>query len=121
MAEAQIRRIVDGITSAYGATYSIDYLNGYPAMYNHPEETKLIRGLFGEEFSEEHVIEMEPTMGAEDFSYYLLEKPGTYFRVGAQTSSENAYPHHHPKFDIDERALLNAEKAFVKIVTHYLF
>jgi len=119
--EKQIRNIVNGITSAYGATYSIDYLNGYPALYNHPEETKIVRTLFAEQFSEENVLEMQPSMGAEDFSYFLLEKPGTYFRVGSQNENpETAYPHHHPKFDIDERALLNTEKAFVKIVAHYL-
>ncbi|WP_428909893.1 M20 metallopeptidase family protein [Niallia sp. Krafla_26] len=119
--EMQIRRIVEGITSAYGASYYIDYLNGYPALYNHPEETEVVRSLLTQEFSEENMIDMVPTMGAEDFSYFLLEKPGTYFRVGAQSSEETSYPHHHPKFDIDERALLNLEKAFVKIVAHYLF
>jgi amidohydrolase len=120
--EKQIHSIVEGITSAYGATFSIDYLNGYPALYNHPEETNTVRALLSEEFSEENVIDMEPTMGAEDFSYFLNEKPGTYFRVGSQNEeAATSYPHHHPKFDIDERALLNAEKAFVKIVSHYLF
>ncbi len=86
--EKQIHSIVEGITSAYGATFSIDYLNGYPALYNHPEETNTVRALLSEEFSEENVIDMEPTMGAEDFSYFLNEKPGTYFRVGSQ--NENA-------------------------------
>ncbi|MBM4760996.1 amidohydrolase [Bacillus sp. B15-48] len=118
--EEQIRNLTAGITSAFGASYTIDYLNGYPALYNHPEETELVRNLLTEQFSAENIVEMEPTMGAEDFSYFLLEKPGTYFRVGSQTSSATAYPHHHPKFDIDERALLNIEKSYVKIVAHYL-
>ena len=121
LVEKQIRSIVGGITSAYGATYSIDYLNGYPALYNHPKETQLVRSLLEEEFSQENVMDMTPTMGAEDFSYFLNEKPGTYFKVGAQKDSEPSYPHHHPKFDIDERALLNMENAFIKIVAHYLF
>ncbi|MCQ6276370.1 amidohydrolase [Bacillus sp. V3B] len=120
--ENQIKSIVDGISSAFGATYSIDYLNGYPALYNHHEETSLVRKLFVQEFSEGNVLELTPSMGAEDFAYFLREKPGTYFQVGSQNeTSHTAYPHHHPKFDIDERALLNVEKAFVKIVEHYLF
>lgn len=120
--EEQIRRIVDGITSAFGATYSIDYINGYPALYNHPEEAETVRNLLIEQFSEGNVAEMIPTMAAEDFSYFLLEKPGTYFRVGSQTDDPaTQYPHHHPKFDIDEQALLNMEKAFVRIIAHYLF
>ena len=108
--EKQIYSIVDGITSAFGATYTIDYLNGYPALYNHPAETETVRALLSEQFSAENIIDMEPSMGAEDFSYFLLERPGTYFRVGSQ--NENAathYPHHHPKFDFDERALLTSK------------
>jgi amidohydrolase len=120
--ENQINSIAAGITSAFGATYSIDYLNGYPALYNHPEETETVGTLLAEEFSEENIMAMEPTMGAEDFSYFLLERPGTYFRVGSQTEDEAThYSHHHPKFDIDERALINLEKSFIKIVSHYLF
>ncbi len=119
--EKQIYSIVEGITTAFGATFIIDYLNGYPALYNHQEETETVRALLAEQFSEENIVDMQPSMGAEDFSYYLLEKPGTYFRVGSQNEDEAThYPHHHPKFDIDERALLNLEKSFVKIVAHYL-
>ena len=120
--EKQIYSIVEGITTAFGATFTIDYLNGYPALYNHQEETETVRALLAEQFSEENIVDMQPSMGAEDFSYFLLEKPGTYFRVGSQNEDEAThYPHHHPKFDIDERALLNLEKSFVKIVAHYLF
>ena len=119
--EKQIYSIVEGITTAFGATFTIDYLNGYPALYNHQEETETVRALLAEQFPEENIVDMQPSMGAEDFSYYLLEKPGTYFRVGSQNEDEAThYPHHHPKFDIDERALLNLEKSFVKIVAHYL-
>lgn len=118
--ERQFRTILDGITSAFGATYFLEYLNGYPALYNHPAETKIVKNLLSEEFSTDNIIAMEPSMGAEDFSFYLLEKPGTYFKVGSQTGPETSYPHHHPKFDFDEKALLNLERAFIKIVSHYL-
>lgn len=120
--EKQMKSIVEGITTAFGATYTIDYLNGYPALYNHEGETETIRELFAQEFSEENIVEMKTSMGAEDFSYFLLEKPGTYFRVGSQNEDEAThYAHHHPKFDFDERALLHLEQAFVKIAAHYVF
>lgn len=122
LVKEEIYSIVEGITKGFHAGYKIDYLHGYPALYNHPEETELVRGLFSEVFSEDAVINLETSMGAEDFAYYLLERPGTFFSVGAQNESEHThYPHHHPKFDFDERALLNIEKAFVKIASHYLF
>ncbi|MCJ7840855.1 amidohydrolase [Lederbergia sp. NSJ-179] len=117
-----IHSIVKGITAAFQADFSIDYLLGYPALYNHSQETELVRTLFKEEFSNEAVIELKPSMGAEDFAYFLQERPGTYFRVGSRNEYEQThYSHHHAKFDFDERALLHIERAFVKIVAHYLF
>ncbi|WP_425467605.1 M20 metallopeptidase family protein [Psychrobacillus soli] len=122
LVKEEIYSIVQGITDAFHAGFKIDYLHGYPALYNHPQETEVVRNLFSDVFSEDAVIELEPSMGAEDFAYYLLERPGTFFSVGSQNENENThFPHHHPKFDIDERALLTIEKAFVKIVSHYLF
>ncbi|WP_156854926.1 M20 family metallopeptidase [Oceanobacillus sp. AG] len=119
--QEKINSIVAGITSAFDATYEIDYLRGYPALYNHEKETAIVREILSESFSEENVTELEPTMGAEDFSYFLEKKPGTYFRVGSRNENEAThYPHHHPKFDFDERALVNISKSFVRIVSHYL-
>lgn len=52
------------------------------------------------------LVEMEPIMGGEDFAYYLQEVPGCFFFVGAGNEDRGAvYPHHHPRFDIDEDAL----------------
>ncbi|RKQ27983.1 M20 metallopeptidase family protein [Oceanobacillus halophilus] len=121
LVENEIHSIVKGIISANNAGYEMDFLRGYPSLFNHQEETATVTRIFKETFNEEEVVALEPTMGAEDFAYFLKEKPGTYFRVGSRNDSESThYPHHHPKFDIDERALLNIEKAFIKIASHYL-
>lgn len=115
-----IHRIVKGITESFQAEATIDYLLGYPALYNHPEETDLVRNLLTEVFTEEHVEELQPSMGAEDFAYYLQERPGTFFRVGSRNENEAThYAHHHPKFDFDERALPIAAKALMKIYLKY--
>lgn len=117
--QEEIHSIVAGITSGFKATHSIDYLRGYPALYNHPEETEIAHRLFADLGP---VAESEPTMGAEDFAYYLQEKPGTFFRVGSRTDDlATQYSHHHPRFDIDERALVNTGKAFIKLAEHYVF
>lgn len=119
--EKEIHSIVAGITSANQAEYELDYLRGYPALYNHVEETKTVQEILKDVFDEDGVIALRPSMGAEDFAYFLKEKRGTYFKVGSRNQDEGThYPHHHPKFDIDERALLNIEKAFIKIIFHYL-
>lgn len=71
--EGDINSIVKGITSGFHATYKIDYLHGYPALFNHKKETETVRELLSEVFTEAAVIEMEPSMGSEDFAYFLKE------------------------------------------------
>ncbi|MGG0656164.1 M20 metallopeptidase family protein [Rummeliibacillus pycnus] len=118
----EIYSIVEGAASSAHATAEIDYLHGYPALYNHPKETALAKSLFEKQFGKDRVQDLEPTMGAEDFAYYLLEKPGTYFKVGSHNNDPaTQFPHHHPKFDFDEHALLEIQKSFVTIIAHYLF
>ena len=52
------------------------------------------------------VKEVEPVMVGEDFSVYLEKVPGAFILLGAGNSDKaTSYPHHHPKFDIDEGAL----------------
>lgn len=113
----EIYAVVEGATSAVDATYEIDYLHGYPALYNHSQETTLVKSLL----KDVEVIDLEPSMGAEDFAYYLREKPGTYFKVGSNNGQqETKYPHHHPKFDFDEKALLVIQQSFLQIAKHYV-
>ena len=53
-----------------------EFRRNYPPTINHPAETEFARRVMTEMVGADNVIEFEPTMGAEDFSYYLLEKPG---------------------------------------------
>lgn len=60
-------------------------------------------------------------MASEDFAYYLQHVPGIYFYTGSATEDPaTQFPHHHPKFNIDERAMKNSAKGFLSIVHHYL-
>lgn len=60
-------------------------------------------------------------MGGEDFAYYLQKKPGAFFNVGAGNKDIGAvYPHHHPKFKIDERSMLYCGEAFAALAEDYL-
>jgi amidohydrolase len=51
----------------------------------------------------ERVVSFDPLMAGDDFSAYLRSTPGCFFFIGA--GSDHAFPHHHPRFTIDERAL----------------
>ena len=57
-------------------------MRNYPPTINHPAETEFAREVMAEMVGADNVHEFEPTMGAEDFSYFLLEKPGCYFLIG---------------------------------------
>lgn len=119
--EVELREFVKGICESFQATAEIKYTNGYPATFNHSDETNVFQELMSSAIGNENVIEVEPLMGSEDFSYYLQEKPGMFFFTGARNEELGAnQPHHHPKFDIDERAMLYAGKAFLSLVNHYL-
>jgi amidohydrolase len=68
-----------------------------------------------------NVKKMEPMMGGEDFAYYVQKVPGAFFFVGGGNPQLDAvYPHHHPKFDVDERSMIIAGKVFVAAVLDYL-
>ncbi|WP_150233572.1 MULTISPECIES: amidohydrolase [Saccharibacillus] len=119
--ERDIRDMVHGITLAEHATYTLDYVNGYPALVNPPEQAEQVRDLFVRRFGEQSLFGLDASMGAEDFAYYLQHRPGHFFNVGSQNDSEDtAFPHHHPRFDIDERALLIAAQAFLAIAADKL-
>ncbi|MGE8205332.1 M20 family metallopeptidase [Heyndrickxia sp. NPDC080065] len=121
LVEQELKHLVNGICSAFHAECEIQYSRGYPAVYNHEEETNVFVDVIKSTLNEEMLVEMPAIMGSEDFAYYLKERPGMFFHTGARNEEIGAsYPHHHPKFDIDERAMVDAGKAFLGIVHHYL-
>ncbi|WP_027963856.1 M20 metallopeptidase family protein [Halalkalibacillus halophilus] len=114
----EMHKILKGIAVSYDAEYELDYVKGYPPVVNHETEVNYylhdgnqIPGVLS-------VRDVEPIMGGEDFAYYLEERPGAFFFTGAQIEG-HAYPHHHPKFNIDERALPTAAKALMHGVRKY--
>ncbi|UNO50744.1 M20 family metallopeptidase [Alicyclobacillus acidoterrestris] len=111
-----MEQIVKGVTEAHGATYEFRYEQGYRPVINDEAVTQRVRDALVEVFGEEVVIEGEPHMGGEDFSAYQSVTPGTFFNVGAGNVAKGiVYPHHHPKFTIDEDALPIGVEAFVSI------
>ena len=67
----------------------------------------------------ENVKLMEPVMAGEDFAYYLKRVPGSFFFTGSGNSEIN-YPNHHPKFDIDEKSMLNAARVLLCTALDFL-
>ena len=119
--EVFLKEVTQATCLAAGASVKIEFIKGYPAVHNHTEATKRIEALAKPIVGVDKVKRMTPIMGGEDFSYYLQKVPGTFFFVGGENPNLNAiYPHHHPKFDVDERAMLIAGKVFLSAVVHHL-
>lgn len=114
----EMEKIIKGTCTGYDASYDFNYEKGYPPVVNHPKEAALVLRAASEVDGVEKAEEVVPSMTGEDFSYYLLKKPGAYFFTGAQKEG-HFYPHHHPKFDIDERAMALAAKTLIHTVELY--
>lgn len=119
--ENRVRRIVASTCEGAEATGVVHYERGYPAVWNHPSETEHVKKCAGAIVGVQGVFEMEPVMGGEDFAYYLREVPGAFFFTGARNEEKGAkYPHHHPRFDIDERSMVVAAKILASVAINYL-
>ncbi|QQE77123.1 M20 family metallopeptidase [Alicyclobacillus sp. SO9] len=114
---ALMERVIKGVTDAHGATYTFKYERGYRPVINDEAVTEKLRECLVEAFSESVVQELPPTMGGEDFSAYQQKAPGVFFYVGARNEEKDiVYPHHHPRFTVDETALPIGVKAFIHAV-----
>jgi amidohydrolase len=104
--ERRIETVVQGVCQAFGATYELEYHYGYPSVINDESLVPLLSETASQILGEGRLSKSKPTMGGEDFSYYVQEVPGIMFRLGIRNEQKNAvYPLHHPMFDIDEAAL----------------
>ncbi|MEP6835196.1 MAG: M20 family metallopeptidase [Gemmatimonas sp.] len=101
-----MERIIGGVTSAFGATYKFSFERGYRPVVNDPAMTARLAAIVEREFGAETLQTLRPSMGGEDFSAYQQKAPGVFAFVGARNEAEGiTFPHHHPRFQIDERSL----------------
>ena len=120
--EKEIHRIVKGIEEQFGVTCELTYTADYPPLYNDPEITAFVRASLEKMNDQDikEVVEDKMVSASEDFAYYLEKFPGTFFNIGCRPKGvEKPYFNHHPKFDIDEDALLIAAKAVGQVVCDY--
>ncbi|TCI76997.1 amidohydrolase [Exiguobacterium sp. SH0S1] len=112
---AEMERTISHVCAASEATYELEYIRGYPPVINHYAETEHVRQSAARVVGEAGVIEMSPLMVGEDFAYYMQHVPGSFFFAGAGNPEVGAvFPHHHPRFDVDERAMLNTARVLMR-------
>lgn len=102
----RFKEIVKNISGAMGCEAEIDLWQLTPAVYNHPVISEYVKAVFEKNVDIE-VDTQSKTMASEDMAEFLLRVPGCFFMVGSANEKESLnYPHHHPKFNFDENALV---------------
>ncbi|MFN8557735.1 MAG: amidohydrolase [Dehalococcoidia bacterium] len=119
--QVEIERVARGVTAAWGAEVTCEYLRGYPVTVNEPRMTDVARR------AAELVLEpsaaltaLRPSMPAEDFSYYLQRVPGSFASLGVGTpGSTNRGGSHSGAFLLDEAALPIGVAYYLSLVTNF--
>lgn len=109
-----------GVAATYGGEIDLKYTYGYPPTVNaYPECVDVVNRASASVVGPERSGRPQRTMGAEDFSYFLQQRPGCFFFVGAALPGDTR-PHHKSVFDFDEEAILVGASVFVNIVREVL-
>ncbi|NLC71690.1 MAG: amidohydrolase, partial [Desulfuromonadaceae bacterium] len=102
-AAEHLENLVKGTCLAMGAGYQLEYSRDYPATHNDAALVAQARKLTTETFGENSWLDIpSPSMGSEDFSYFLQQAPGAMFRLGMGESSPSL---HSPYFNFNDQAL----------------
>jgi metal-dependent amidase/aminoacylase/carboxypeptidase family protein len=108
------------IAKTLGGDYELRYEIGGPPMINDALVSEVIEKTGRDMLGAENVGEIEKTLGAEDFGEFLKHAPGAMFTLGTQKQGHENYLLHHPKFDLDERALPIGTAMLVETAKRFL-
>jgi amidohydrolase len=117
----KMERILKGICEAHGATHQLDYRKGYPSVFNNPDLVQATLPSFRRIVGSENLLEMQPGMGGEDFSFFSQLTPGFYFRLGVANPEKNITEElHTPGFDVDETCIPLGVQAMAAALCDFL-
>jgi amidohydrolase len=103
MLSERLKTVCEGIAQSMRGRAEVNITLGTPPLINDREITDRLRKAAIEIIGEEAVTEVpEPTMGGEDMACFLESVPGSFFFLPSMFGEGKDYPHHHPKFDLDE-------------------
>ncbi|WIV97056.1 M20 aminoacylase family protein [Kinneretia aquatilis] len=125
--ERRMEEMAQGIASAFEVSCEFKFRRNYPPTINHPAETEFVRQTLSAMVGPEMVQEFEPTMGAEDFSFFLQEKPGCYFLIGNGDGSHRIGGHgmgpctlHNPSYDFNDELIPLGGSMWVQLAEAWL-
>lgn len=102
----KLQKMAEGVAEAMGGKCEVEISHGYPYLENNPELTRRIRQAAEAYVGKENVVDIDLTLGSEDFAYYSHVIPASFYRLGTRNEARGITSYvHTPTFDIDEDAL----------------
>jgi hippurate hydrolase len=127
LVERRMRTIAESTCAAFEARCEFGFHRNYPPTVNHAAETEFVRKLLAEVAGQQNVDEFVPTMGAEDFSYFLQARPGCYFLIGNGDGSHRESAHglgpcslHNPSYDFNDELIPLGATVWVRLAEKWL-
>jgi amidohydrolase len=127
MIEARMKQVAEHTCAAFGAECEFQFERNYPPTVNHAAETEFVQGVLSQVVGAENVLPFQPTMGAEDFSFFLQAKPGCYFMIGNGDGAHREGGHglgpcmlHNPSYDFNDELIPLGATAWVRIAEAWL-
>ncbi|WP_449371611.1 M20 aminoacylase family protein [Thiomonas sp.] len=125
--EARMRDIAEHTAAAFGVRCEFAFKRNYPPTVNHAAEAEFARRVMVEMVGEDAVHEFVPSMGAEDFSFMLQEKPGAYLIIGNGDGDHRAPGHgegpctlHNPNYDFNDDLIPLGGSFWVRLAQAWL-
>jgi len=127
MIEQRMKAIAEHTCAAFDASCEFSFHRNYPPTINHTAETAFARRVMADIVGADNVQEFEPTMGAEDFSFFLQKKPGAYFLIGNGDGSHRIGGHglgpcmlHNPSYDFNDELIPLGATLWVRMAEEWL-
>ena len=117
MIKQRMKEVIEGVSKSFGADIKLNYKDGYPPTVNHSSQVEKVLEA-ASSIVASGAKNPYLSMGGEDFSYYLQNKPGCFFFVGSAPNENEilSTPHHCSHFNIDERALLVGASVYLNLI-----
>lgn len=102
----RIKKMAESLAEGMGGKCEVNISRGYPFLKNDPVVTRRIKQAAVDYVGAENVVDIDITLGAEDFAYYSQVVPASFYRLGTRNDAKGITSYvHTPTFDIDEDAL----------------
>lgn len=117
----RIARIARGVAEGLQCAAAVEVRAGNPPVVNDADAARIARRAAARVVGEANVVSPEPTMGGEDMAVYFERVPGCFVFVGSSNAARGLdQPHHSPRFDFDEDALLIGTRFLVAVAEEAL-